>query len=125
MRNGNKKGKKGGLDYGAYKNSNFYVINGWMVNDLGLSGRELQVYAIIYGFTQDEETEFNGSLNYIAEWLGTSNRVTVTRAINGLINKGLITKRQIIKKGVKTNFYKAILPYPKLTKKVVPKQYKG
>lgn len=118
---------------GRIKNSNFYVINGWMVNDLGLSGRELQVYAIIYGFTQDEETEFNGSLNYIAEWLGTSNRVTVTRAINGLINKGLITKRQIIKKGVKTNFYKAILPYPKLTKKgstetvqgIVPKQYRG
>ena len=118
---------------GRIKNNNYYVTNGWMINDLGLSGRELQVYAIIYGFTQDEESEFNGSLNYIAEWLGTSNRVTVTRALNGLINKGLISKRQTTTKGVTTNFYKAVLPYPKLIKKgstetvqvVVPKRYRG
>ena len=125
---------------GRIKNSNYYVTNGWMINDLGLTGRELQVYAIIYGFTQDEESEFNGSLNYIAEWLGTSNRVTVTRALNALINKGLITKRQVVKKGVTTNFYKAVLPYPKIKKDpaktaeagstetvqgVVPKRYRG
>ena len=94
------------------KNNNYYVTNGWMVNELGLNGRELQVYAIIYGFTQDEETEFNGSLNYIAEWLGTSNRVTVTRAINALIEKGLITKRQTLTNGVTNNFYKAVIPPP-------------
>lgn len=118
---------------GRIKNSNFYVINGWMVNDLGLSGRELQVYAIIYGFTQDEETEFNGSLNYIAEWLGTTSRHTVIRALEGLIDKGVIAKRQKKSKGVTTNYYKAILPYPKLIKndsveiaqEVVPKQHKG
>ena len=101
---------------GRIKNNNYYVTNGWMINELGLTGRELQVYAIIYGFTQDEESEFNGSLNYIAEWLGTSNRTTVTRALNTLIDKGLITKRQTVKKGVTTNFYKAVLPYPKIKK---------
>ena len=94
------------------KNSNFYVVNGWMVNDLKLTGRELQVYAIIYGFTQDDDTEFSGSLNYIAEWLGTSNRVTVTRAIKRQKNKGLITKRQTSSKGVLTNWYKVVWPYP-------------
>lgn len=104
-----------------------------MINDLGLSGRELQVYAIIYGFTQDEESEFNGSLNYIAEWLGTTSRHTVIRALEGLIDKGLISKRQKKSKGVTTNYYKAVLPYPKLIKKgsvemaqeVVPKQHRG
>lgn len=94
------------------KNNNYYVTNGWMINELGLSGRELQVYAIIYGFTQDEESEFNGSLNYIMEWLGTSSFHTALRAINKLIEMGLITKRQETKKGVVTNFYKAVLPYP-------------
>ena len=114
------------------KNNNYYVTNGWMINELGLSGRELQVYAIIYGFTQDEESEFNGSLNYIAEWLGTSNKVTVTRALNSLIEKGYITKRQTTAKGVKTNYYRAVLPYPRKEKSstgtvpgVVPERYRG
>ena len=97
---------------GRIKNSNFYVINGWMVNELGLTGRELQVYAIIYGFTQDEETEFAGSISYIAEWLGTSSRHTVLRSVTGLLEKGLISKRQLDTNGVTTNFYKAILPPP-------------
>ena len=113
---------------GRIKNNNYYVTSGWMINDLGLTGRELQVYAIIYGFTQDEESEFNGSLTYIAEWLGTSNKVTVTRAINALIDKGLITKRQAGEKGKTNNFYRAVLPYPKIktsTETVpVPKQYR-
>lgn len=96
------------------KNSNFYVVNGWMVNDLKLTGRELQVYAIIYGFTQDDETEFSGSLNYIAEWLGTNSRHTVLRAINSLLEKGLITKRQVISKDTTTNYYKTVWPYPSI-----------
>lgn len=121
---------------GRIKNNNYYVTNGWMINELGLTGRELQVYAIIYGFTQDEESEFNGSLTYIAEWLGTSNKNTVTRAIDALLDKGLIAKRQTITKGVKANYYKAILPYPtKIIEQkegstetvpgVVPKRYRG
>ena len=97
---------------GRIKNNNYYVTNGWMINELGLTGRELQVYAIIYGFTQDEETEFSGSLNYIAEWLGTSSRHTVIRAIESLLEKGLIGKRQTATGGIITNFYKAILPPP-------------
>ena len=94
------------------KNNNYYVINGWMINELELNGRELQAYAIIYGFTQDEESEFNGSLNYISEWLGTS-KVTVIKVLKALLEKGYITKRQTISRGVKTNYYKAVLPYPR------------
>ena len=118
---------------GRIKNSNYYVTNGWMINELGLTGRELQVYAIIYGFTQDEESEFSGSLNYIAEWLGTSSRHTVIRAINSLLDKGLIQKRQVMSKDITTNYYKAVLPYPTRAKEgsvetaqwVVPKRHRG
>ena len=94
------------------RDTNFYVTSGWMITRLGLSGRELQVYAIIYGFTQDVETDFSGSLNYIAEWLGTTNRTTVTRAIKGLLEKGLIEKRQSEIDGVTRNYYRVILPPP-------------
>ena len=92
------------------QDANFYVTHGWMINKLKLSGRALQVYAIIYGFTQDQETEFNGSLNYIAGWLGTSSRHTVLRAIDDLIEKGLIEKRQAVFNGVNINKYVAIVP---------------
>lgn len=92
------------------QDANFYVTHGWMITKLKLSGRALQVYAIIYGFTQDQETEFNGSLNYIAGWLGTSNRHTVLRAIDNLIEKGLIEKRQAVFNGVTINKYVAIVP---------------
>lgn len=98
---------------GRIKDTNYYVTNGWMINQLGLTGRELQVYAIIYGFAQDEETEFNGSLTYIMEWLGTSSKHTALRTLDGLIAKGLIVKRQTETNGVKANFYKAVIPPPK------------
>ena len=94
------------------KDNNFYVTNGWMINRLGLTGRELQVYAIIYGFTQDGESEFSGSLNYIMEWLGTSSYHTALRAVKGLLDKKLIVKRQAVINGVKTNYYRAVLPLP-------------
>ena len=97
---------------GRIKDNNYYQVSGWMVNQLGLSGRELHAYAIIYGFTQDEETEFNGSLKYIMEWLGTSSFHTVLRALNSLQEKGLITKRQTETNGVKNNFYRAVIPAP-------------
>lgn len=50
------------------KNENFIAIQGFMVKELGLSGNELIAYALIYGFSQDNESEFKGSLNYVAEW---------------------------------------------------------
>lgn len=112
------------------KDENYYQVGGWMINRLGLTGRELDVYAIIYGFTQDGETEFNGSLNYIAAWLGTNSKHTVIRALEGLLAKGLIVKRQSTKKGVVNNYYKVVLPYPEIKKgsaemAPVPKQHRG
>ena len=73
------------------KDDNFYVIQGWMINQLKLKSTELQIFAIIYGFSQDGKTEFKGSLSYIQDWTGVS-KPTVISAINSLVDKGLITK---------------------------------
>lgn len=54
------------------KRDNFVNIMGWMVTDLGLSGASLIIYAVIYGFTQDGETSFQGSRQYLADWCGCS-----------------------------------------------------
>ena len=54
------------------KNENYYTIFGWMLNELKLSGIDLIVYAIIYSFSQDGESEFKGSVAYISDFTGGS-----------------------------------------------------
>ena len=72
-------------------NNNFYVVAGWMINELGLKGTTLNVFAIIYGFTQDQESEFTGSRQYLCDFTGAT-KPTVDKALNELIELGLIEK---------------------------------
>lgn len=71
--------------------NNFYTVQGWMVTELGLRGNELAAYAIIYGFSQDGASKFQGSLTYVAEWLGCG-RSTAKRVLAKLAEKGLVAK---------------------------------
>ena len=103
---------------GRINDQNYYQVCGWMINKLGLAGRELHAYAIIYGFTQDGATEFNGSLTYIAEFLGSSRR-TAINVMNSLVEKGLITKTQVNTPAGQRNYYTAIIPNFSESTKVV------
>lgn len=82
-----------------------------MVNDLKLSGNELICYALIYGFTQDEESEFRGSLQYISDWLGISKQ-NVRLIIKRLVEKGLIIKRDEFINNVKFCRYTVCMKQP-------------
>lgn len=73
------------------RNDNYYIIQGWMQNELKLKGNELRVYAIIYGFSQNGESEFRGSINYISEFLDVSYK-TVCRTLASLTAKGYVNK---------------------------------
>ena len=75
------------------KNENYIVIQGFMVNELNLKGNELLIYAIIYGFSQLESQEFNGTLQYLADWCN-STKQGVLKALKSLIDKGLIEKKE-------------------------------
>lgn len=75
----------------AVKDNNFIAIQGWMRTRLNLKGNELLIYALIYGFSQDENSRFKGSRKYIADWCGCSLN-TVDRALGSLVNKGLLAK---------------------------------
>lgn len=75
------------------KNENYIVIQGFMVNELNLKGNELLIYAIIYGFSQLESQEFNGTLQYLASWCN-STKQGVIKALKSLIDKGLIEKKE-------------------------------
>ena len=54
------------------RDSNYVVIQGWMITRLGLKGNELLIYAVIYGFTQNGEIKFVGSMKYLADWTNST-----------------------------------------------------
>ena len=85
---------------------NYIVIQGWMIQDLQLSGNELLAYALIYGFSQDGEGEFKGSLSYLSSFLCVSKRNTI-EILKRLVDKQFITKRESIEGGVKRVSYVA------------------
>ena len=74
---------------------NFITIQGWMRTELNLSGNELIVYAIIYGFSQNKQGEFTGSAQYLADWVGCTRR-TVMTILNKLVEAKLISKTELI-----------------------------
>lgn len=92
------------------KDENFYVVHGWMLNKLHLKGAELNVYAIIYGFTQDGETEFTGSRRYLSEFTGLTTK-TIDNTLQALVEKGLITKKTDKINGVIFNSYRAVVNF--------------
>jgi hypothetical protein len=91
---------------GKIKDTAYFVVHGWMLNQLNLKGTTLQVFAIIHGFSHSEENEFKGSLQYLCEFTGSS-RSTVIRSLLELEEKGIIVKREVYENGVKFNRYKS------------------
>lgn len=84
----------------SIREDNYAVIQGWMLSRLGLRGNELLIYAIIYGFSQEDGQVFSGSLRYLAEWTNSTKR-SVMNNLNSLVEKGLIKKQEKIINGVK------------------------
>ena len=92
------------------KDENYYQIQGFMINRLGLKGISLSVYAIIYGFTQDGETEFKGSLQYLCDFCGGVSKPTIIKALKELVENGYLLRREEIINGVQFNRYRVNLP---------------
>lgn len=92
------------------KDENYYVVQGWMINLLGLKGVPLNVYAIIYGFSQDGENEYTGSLQYLCDFLGGVSKPTVINALRSLVEAKYLFRREEFINGVQFNRYKANLP---------------
>ena len=76
---------------GKVKDDNYYITYGWMINQLQLKGNELQIFAIIYGFSQNNKKDFNGATTYLAEWIGGTKRTVIT-VLQKLVEKKLLIK---------------------------------
>lgn len=70
--------------------TNYYVVHGWM-RKMGLKGLQLDLYAIIYGFCQDNGSAFYGTISYLEEFTGFSRRAVID-ALNDLVGNGYIRK---------------------------------
>jgi hypothetical protein len=88
--------------------NNYIVITGWMITDLNLNGSSLLTFALIYGFSQDGNSEFTGSINYVCKWLNCS-RPTAMKALKELCEMDLIVKSELVVNGVTFNRYKISL----------------
>ena len=85
---------------GKIKDTQFIVVQGWMVNDLQLKGNELLVFAVIHGFSQDGENRFTGSLQYLADWTSATKQ-GIMKNLKSLLDKGYIAKEEKFVNGVK------------------------
>lgn len=94
------------------KDNTYLVIQSWMVTDLNLSGNDLMVYAIIYGFSQDGESRFTGSLQYLADWCNAT-KAGIQKNLKNLIDLGLIEKYESFKNNIKFCEY-SCTPYNKV-----------
>ena len=92
------------------KEKNYIVIADWML-ELGLNTRELLTYALIYSFGQ-YNSYYYGSLEYLAAWLGISDRTNAIRYLKPLVDKGLIIKTDFrSKQNQKGCLYKTTTAY--------------
>ena len=108
-------------------NKNFITIQGWMRSELNLSGNELIAYALIYGFSQDGESSFNGSSQYIADWCGIA-RDNALRLLKRMCEKGIITKKEEFISGVKFCRYVAnpnVVGYDETSQGVMTNHHRG
>lgn len=83
----------------------YIVVQDWMASELGLSGNELLVYAMIYGFSQDGESMMYGSYAYIARFLNVSKR-HIIRIIKELEKSELIIKLENANNEISPNSFK-------------------
>lgn len=85
----------------------YYVVHDWMSTKLGIKGLERDVFAIIFGFSQNEKAGgFNGSLRYLSGATGYD-ELAICRELKKMVVKGLIIKNEIFHNGVKYCIYKS------------------
>ena len=86
--------------------ASYVTIQDWML-DLGLTSSELMAYAVICSFGQDGKW-FQGSASYLGWWMGTKRKATVIEALNALVKKGLVQKRDRMDGGVRRCDYRPV-----------------
>lgn len=72
--------------------TNYIVIQGWMLA-LPLTASELLAYALIWGYSQDGESDYHGSVTHLAEWCRVGRRQALD-ILRHLVELGWVTKKE-------------------------------
>ena len=72
---------------------NFYIVPGWVVTRLHLTKLDKELFCIIYGFSQDGQSKYTGSLTYFTNWTGYS-KPAVIESLKRLVDRNLIIKHE-------------------------------
>jgi hypothetical protein len=92
------------------KDTNYFSVQAWMVTKLNLKGAERDIYAILYGFTQDNESECKCSYTYMSTITGYTKRA-IMDAMDRLLAKNLIVKSGSDSDRDMRNIYKCNFDY--------------
>lgn len=86
----------------------YTAVQDWML-DLGLDVWETIAYAVIFGFSQDGESTFTGSLAFLSRKMMCSRAKTIT-SLKRLVDLGLVQKIEMSRNNVKFCEYRVLLP---------------
>ena len=75
------------------KDGNYLNIQAWMITKLNLKGIKLLVYAVIYGFCQDGDSCYHGSLQYLQDWT-SGTKQSIIKVLKELVNEGFVVKEE-------------------------------
>lgn len=89
--------------------TSYYCVQSWMVNKLKLTGNNLVIYAIIHGFSMEENSWFSGSIQYLCAWTN-STKQGVYKNLKYLCENGFLLKKSETINGVIFNSYKTAIP---------------
>ena len=75
----------------ALANTDGFMLQGWMVNELHLEGGDLVAFALVHQFAQSNAGMYKGNTSYLSAWTGWSER-TSRAHLQALQERGLITE---------------------------------
>lgn len=75
------------------KDTDFIIKQGWMMTKLHLAGKDLELFALIYGYTKDGTSWYETNIENIKEWLTSSDRC-VQRHLKGLVDSGYVLRKE-------------------------------
>ena len=87
----------------------YIQIQGWMINKMDLKDAELLIYAVIYGFSQDGISKYEGGNTYLMKTLKYS-KGTVKKWLDSLVEKKYIIKETYVINNVTLNKFFANIP---------------
>lgn len=86
------------------KDNTFFVIHNWMITHLNLSGNDLFLFGIIFGFCNNTGNVCYCGRDYLSSVMNVTN-ITVTRSVKNLEDRNLIIVDRVQTKDKSKNYY--------------------